>query len=339
MRFDTIMAALATWIVLGLYIDGWSHRHVALETFFSPYHAIFYSGYLAFAVVILLTLANGMRGGLPLRRALPTGYGTSLLGLIMHGTAGLADMAWHQHFGFEVSVEALVSPPHLIIFAGLTLIVSGPLRAEWLRPEQAPPRTLRHWAPMLMSLTLLWSVLTFATFILHPIAAPHAMLSRWTLYASSPGPALDMARTVGIGSFVVQSAITSGLLLLLIRRWRLPYGALTVVFAVNAALISLLDDQYRFILPSLASGWAADWLLARLQPSGRRPWTLRLFAAVVPLLTTTGYFAVLAATAGVGWPATMVTGAVALSALTGLLVSYLVCPPVPLTADRDELSA
>lgn len=335
-RFDTIMAGVSTWMVLGLYIDGWSHRHVALDTFFSPYHAIFYSGYLAFAVLILLTLAKGILAGLPFRQALPIGYGKSLLGLILHGAGGVVDMAWHQVFGFELSSEALVSPPHLMIFAGLTLIVSGPLRAAWLRPEQAALPSRRYWTPMLISLALLWSVLTFGTLILHPIVAPHAIKSRWVMYASFPGPALDMARTVSIGSFIVQSAITAGLLLLLIRRWQLPRLALTLVFTANAALLSLLDDQYWLILPSLCSGWATDWLLTRLQPCGRRPWTVRLVAATVPLVSTTGYFITLAATAGVGWSATMVTGAITLSAMTGLLISYMVFPPPTPTHRASE---
>lgn len=321
------MAACAAWMVLGLYIDGWSHTHLDLETFFSPYHAIFYSGYLACAVLTLLVFAKGIRAGRSWRQALPTGYNQSLLGLVLHGAGGLSDMGWHQHFGFEVSSEALISPPHLTIFAGLALIAGAPLRAAWLKPDPAAARRLRDWAPMLTSATILYSTLTFATMILHPIFAPHAMSRRWALWTSDPGPVLGMVRTVGIGSFIVQSAVMAGLLLLLIRRWQLPQGALATVLTTNAALLSLLDDQYWFIPSALFSGWVADRLLARLQPCGRRLWMVRVVAASVPLLTTASYFLTMAATAGVGWSVTMIAGAIVLSALTGLLVSYLVFPP------------
>jgi hypothetical protein len=63
---------------------------------------------------------------------------------------------------------------------------------------------------------------------------------------------------------------------------------------------------------------------------------VRLVAATVPLFSTTSYFMALAATAGVGWSATMVTGAMTLSALTGLLISYLVFPPPTLTHLASE---
>ena len=36
-RFDWIVIALSTWLVLGGYSDAWAHNHVpSLETFFTP---------------------------------------------------------------------------------------------------------------------------------------------------------------------------------------------------------------------------------------------------------------------------------------------------------------
>lgn len=44
---------LGTWLVLGIFIDGYAHNHDVVETFFTPWHAILYSGFLACAAWIL----------------------------------------------------------------------------------------------------------------------------------------------------------------------------------------------------------------------------------------------------------------------------------------------
>src|SRR4029079_10956361 len=35
----------STWAIVGLFLDGWSHNHHKPETFFTPWHAVLYSGF------------------------------------------------------------------------------------------------------------------------------------------------------------------------------------------------------------------------------------------------------------------------------------------------------
>ena len=36
---------LGTWLVLGVFVDGWAHfNRPGLETFFTPWYAVLYSG-------------------------------------------------------------------------------------------------------------------------------------------------------------------------------------------------------------------------------------------------------------------------------------------------------
>ena len=72
--FDWLMAGLGAWLIGGLYLDGWAHIHVpALETFFTPWHAVLYSGYIAGAVALAVTFAGTGAGARrargPCRRA------------------------------------------------------------------------------------------------------------------------------------------------------------------------------------------------------------------------------------------------------------------------------
>ena len=78
LRYDYTTALLLLWLIGGAYLDSWAHYHFGnnLETFFTPWHAVLYSG---FGVVMLLTLGTwfvNMRRGYDWRHAMPTG-GTS----------------------------------------------------------------------------------------------------------------------------------------------------------------------------------------------------------------------------------------------------------------------
>lgn len=128
-RFDWAMIAVCSWFLGGLYLDGWAHNHIPqLETFFTPWHGVFYSGFLAVAGLTVATLLRNHAKGAPWRRALPLGYLGSLLGVVVFAAGGIGDMSWHEFFGIEADVEALFSPTYLTLALGMTLIVSGPFR-------------------------------------------------------------------------------------------------------------------------------------------------------------------------------------------------------------------
>src|SRR3712207_9367096 len=46
-----VTVAAATWLMVGLFVDGWAHNNLdtSLESFFTPWHALFYSGFTACA--------------------------------------------------------------------------------------------------------------------------------------------------------------------------------------------------------------------------------------------------------------------------------------------------
>src|SRR5215831_18761197 len=112
------------------------------------------------------------------RRALPAGYGLSFLGSLIFAAGGVGDILWHSLFGIERSIEALYSPTHLTLAVGSALIMSGPLRAAWRRPDGASSFTWRHQLPMLLSLTFMLSGFTFSAQVLHPLVGLRAATAR-----------------------------------------------------------------------------------------------------------------------------------------------------------------
>src|SRR5437667_8491817 len=60
-RFDWIMVVVSVWWLGGLFIDGWAHSNLPqLETFFTPWHAVFYSGYLAVAITLIAKIIENL---------------------------------------------------------------------------------------------------------------------------------------------------------------------------------------------------------------------------------------------------------------------------------------
>lgn len=106
----------------------------------------------------------GVRGGLAWRQATPRGYELSLLGVALFMLGGVGDMLWHLAFGIEVNVEALLSPTHLLLALGGSLMVTGPIRVA-MRPGEG----MNRW-PALVSLAFLLSLLTFFSAYASPIS-------------------------------------------------------------------------------------------------------------------------------------------------------------------------
>ncbi|HZG66246.1 MAG TPA: hypothetical protein VEZ12_05855, partial [Herpetosiphonaceae bacterium] len=125
-------------------------------------------------------------------------------------------------------------------------------------------------------------------------------------------------------------------LLLTLRRWELQLGSLTIVFTLNAVLISVLEDRFEVIPGAFAAGLLADLLRGWLRPSYRRSFAFRLYAFAVPVVLYACYFAVLAWTTGIAWTLHLWFGSIFLAGGVGWLLSYLALPP-QIPTEREKL--
>jgi hypothetical protein len=312
-------------------LDGWAHNHIAeLENFFTPWHAVFYSGFLAIAGFLMATLVRNHAKGYPWRSAMPPGYELAVLGVLIFVAGGVGDMIWHELFGIEANVEALLSPTHLTLALGATLFVSGPWRAGWRRPADQDEHK-PGWVvllPQLLSVTFLLSLWTFMTQFAHPLVEPWAAAGFRPRSQNFP----YIRQSLGIVSILLQTGLLMGLVLLTAMRWLLPFGSLLLMFTLNALLMSFMQDHYRFIPAAALAGLGADLLIRWLKPSMERSGALRLFAFIVPVLYYVFYFAVLMLTQGIGWSIHLWTGSIVLAGVVGLLLSYLIIPPLTTSA-------
>ena len=71
-RLDALMVAGCVWLSVGMAVDAWAHKNVpALETFFTPWHAVFYSGFAAVAAIVGAATWRNVRRGQPPGQAAP----------------------------------------------------------------------------------------------------------------------------------------------------------------------------------------------------------------------------------------------------------------------------
>lgn len=173
-RFDWGITILSAWVIAGFYADLWAHAHGRVDdTFLTPWHAVLYAGAMTFGLTLGVVAALNMRRGIPWRLALPRPYLVSLAGVIGFIISGQLDFAWHSLFGFEVSVEALLSPSHLALAVSGTVALSGPIRSVWSRA----PATSASWrldGAAVVALGLILSVFAAFTQYAHPIVDPRA---------------------------------------------------------------------------------------------------------------------------------------------------------------------
>jgi hypothetical protein len=324
-RTDAVMAALSVWTTLGLFLDAYAHANLpGLETFFTPWHAVFYTGFAATTGWVLWTVWCQVRSGRRGLAAVPVGYGSTLLAIPAFAVSGGADMLWHIVFGVETTTDIFFSPSHLGLITSGLVIFTSPLRSAWADPSAATPGL-----PAVLTLALAGAVvLLFLTYGNALLFAPDAIVGSFSTLDG--GSAEDLAVHVAVTNLVLLAP-----LLLLARRWPLPFGAATLGYAAAASISATLTgfEHLHVPLAILAAGFGVDLVARWLRPSADRRGAYWMFAATAALLTWTVYLGVASVAVG-QLPAIpeLWTGVPVVAALLGWLLAVLMLPhaePIP----------
>ncbi len=163
------MGVLALVLMAGVIQDGWAHGHGLVDqSFLTPWHAILY-GTMALNGIVLGALAvRNVARGYRWRYALPFGYWTSLIGVILFATGGAFDFAWHSLYGIETDINALISPSHVWLALAGALVFSGPLISITAR-YGSQSQGWRITGPVILSAAALLTLIGFFTQYAQPI--------------------------------------------------------------------------------------------------------------------------------------------------------------------------
>lgn len=294
----------STWVVLGLFIDGWAHNAGKPEDFWTPWHGVLYSGFATGGIWFAATRRRARRRGVvtPLDPLTAAGF-------LLFAFGGLGDAVWHSVLGVEEDVAALLSPTHLALMLGGLLLICGPLRST--DDEAVRDARWRRALPEVVSITLAVAVVGFFLQFLSPF------------HGTNPGRygagGTEVGQFVGIASILVTNLLVVAAVAFTVRRRDvLPPGAFTLVVGAPALLWSSLEgfEGAELTGAAVAAGIVADVL-------ARRGAGTRLLLLATPATLWLAWFATYHAAWGLGWPAEYWTGVTVLAVLTGWGIDLL----------------
>lgn len=315
---DLIYTLCTLWTLVGLCLDGWAHRYrPELETFFTPWHAVFYTGFLAGASWLAwMTIRRRHLVG-SLGEAIPQGYELAVVGLAVFAVGGIGDGIWHTIFGIETSLDALLSPTHLVLLSGMLAAGTAPARAAWRDDTGLAVTSMVAFMPALLSIAV--STTGVAFFFLYANG-----FNNWPMQFNYRPGNDDVVAGYGVLATLASTAILVGVSLIVLRRWRPPFGAFTVLFGVVGVFMAGLDafEYWWQILAPLTGGLVGDAVVAKVK--NRRAMTFGVLVPTVmwPVSTLTTHLAWT-----VGWPPELWFGQIVMATLLGLALALVADPP------------
>jgi hypothetical protein len=327
-RDQAILSMLGFWMAIGLAIDTRRHRtDRSLDTFFTSAHGLLYAGWMACTVFTLYVVRrNRANGALTLRDAIPRGLEPAVGGCLVFGIGGIGDLIWHTRYGIERDFKILFSPTHLFLMTAMLMLTFGPVRVLWMSREDADARpTLSRFWPAALAAGSMASVLfvffQYVSAFERPVFTSEipALLNQLSV----------LIKALGVLSVLVATAIYFGTMLLLARRWLLPFGSFVVVAGVVCASMFIFTDfrRSRLLLAFLVGGLLCDVLRnvsSRLLPPRA---AYRVLGGCGPLLWWGSYLAFTVPGNKIRLEPEIWTGAVVWSAVIGLGLTVLLLPP------------
>lgn len=160
-----------------------------------------------------------------------------------------------------------------------------------------------------------------------PIWSPDGNKIIFSASGNSQSMGDSTLESYGIASILLQAGLVIGMLLWLMRRWRLPVGAVALIIIVINLLISIFTDHY-FLLPGIVvAALIAEALYALLKPTPEKPGRFMWFAFLTPVVFYGAYFLNLQLTRGVSWEIHVWAGSIIMAGVVGLLISFLMVWP------------
>lgn len=316
LALDYAVGICGVWISGGFFLDAWAHGHVPVENFFTPYHAVFYSGMVALGIFLVAFALRSRRQGYAWRDVFPQPYHLALVGIPIFAAAGIGDMLWHRFFGIEEGVDALLSPTHQVLGLGIFFVAAGPIRSVL---AQRGAVTAATQLPLALGLAT-WLILThFGTaYAFDPAAgrtnAPPPIVPFTPDYLTALAIGYYKIAT-GVLIVIFQCTLIAGFALWLVSRMRPSPGMFTTLLVLgNVPAAAAFTNQTPLLAVTVAqaliTGIFADYFATRYDPSPspERAAVFRTFAVAVPMVYAGIYFAGTAIADGIWWDWNIVLG-------------------------------
>lgn len=325
-REELLGMVFGLWTIIGLFLDGWAHSHEKAESFLSPWHGVLYSGFTAAALWAGWIAWRRRQPQSSLLETMPPGHLVSLAGFALFGVGAVGDLIWHEIFGIEANVEALLSPTHLLLLSGGAIALSAPLRR--MMRSSATTVSAREFRPALLSLTLLTAIAAFFFGYLSPfgttaVGFPNATTHTHDLSRVTPAVGEELRENWALGSIMVTTVVFVLPALFVRRRWKTPAGTFLFLYVFLLLLQVGLGEfkQWPLVAIGLVVGAVVDGSIRRGLPA----W---LLGALIPISAWSTYFLVFELQSDVGWSPELWAGVTLMSGLLGGIIGSLIIDPV-----------
>ena len=284
-RYDTIVLLLGLWCLGGLLTDAFAHiSGVVDDTFFTPWHAIWYSGATAYGLYITYAiLPEGgvqelVRHPFKVLGDVEPQHKPGVYGIIIFGISGVGDMIWHETLGVESNTDILLSPTHIGLFIGLIMSVTAPIWSAW--PDgKSGTSGLTSQLLLVFGAGAAWSVVQL---IFRYTNLWFRGLSEFCYSGSTDFCQYEhynQGLEVGLQSFWLQALLLTGVLILFLRRWKPARGSMFILFMIQAVSMWVYSEFSSTVFQmSLLLALAAELFL----PAFNR-WGMKVY---VPLMAT-----------------------------------------------------
>lgn len=287
---DWICTLLICWMYAGLFVDIWGHNHLkasSLESFFTPSHYVFYSGFSALAFFYIFLGLRNYRNGYNFKNLLPVGY--NFFHIVWFAVGGVFDFIWHSTFGVEKNLDALISPAHVFLGIGTTLMLTAPLRSIWGQTKLK--NSLLNQLPLLICLVIIWTCYSVMTEYAHPIFQP--VLSGVTFSRNSGQ--IFQAQGLGVASIFIQTILMVSIVYINLFKRKFIAGSFIFLFTINSGLMSMMASKsmsidWNFVIGGFLAGLVSDLLYFFLKPSLQKPLSFQIFSFFIAFVYNLMYF-------------------------------------------------
>lgn len=325
---DYVVALLALLLAVAAYVDAWSRLpQVGVALGFQPWgDAGVIAAWFALTAALVGTAVAQLSRGRKWGSALPRGYLAALVACGVLGVGTILDGYYQLAFGPGAGLEVLLRPTHLIEFGAGAVIVAAPLQAALRRGDR------RAGLPVLVSASLVVATIAFATQFLSPL------VDLWPAGgANAPAaPSGWWSEHLGAGSIVLEASLLSGSVLLVIRSFEVRPGSLTLVCAIQGALLAILKMHWWLLPAPLAAGVIADIGVVLLKPSRSRPRQVWILGALCAATFTITYLALLRLAGSFVWDWQLSVGVVLLAGAAGWLLATVLFAVLPSNREFQE---
>jgi hypothetical protein len=284
------------------------------------------------------------RGVLWALQATPVGYrlGLAGLGIAFAGLGG--DVVWHTVFGVEDGIARVIAPFHLFLFTGAGLLLTSPLRASMASDKYEGRLSFTRALPVIIGLSLITALALFLFQWLSAFAdwSPSVDVAALPRAVRTDPAIVQSLQMVVVARIMISTLILISALLVAVRRFQLPFGAMTMVYGIAATLTASLTNLrlWGAVLAAMFAGLVADALIKALRPSAENTAAARITALITSLTFAGGYLVALAVVHHRSWPFDLELGVIGLTGIAGVTLSAVALapagPPAAPAAEEEE---